>query len=127
MIMTLLICPDDVLLNIASYIYSNLHPEAYCADFEFRRRIFGNLVLVCRRFHALFTRLLYRTLCIVHEKNNGPAEYEKRWLQQIPRRRSMAALFRSLNASPALCHYTQFLEISWDEYDDSPGTLFRNK
>lgn len=124
MIMALLICPDDVLLNIASHLYTNLHPTAYCADFESRRRIFGKLVQVCRRFHALYTRLLYRTLCIVLEDNNGPVKYEKQWLQRMPHRRSMVALFRSLSTSPALGYYTQFLEISWNQHDNSPGMLF---
>lgn len=126
-IMSLLGCPDDVLLNIASYVYSDLHPKAYCVDFESRRRIFGTLVLVCRRFHALFTRLLYRTFCIVYERINGPAKYEHRWLQRNTRGRTAATLLQTLNAIPTLGHYTHFLEISWDECDNDSGMMFCDK
>ena len=122
--MALVECPDDVLLNIVSYVYSDLCPIAYIVDFENRRQIFSKLVLVCSRFYNLFTPLLYRTLCLFHEKNTWPAEYEEQWLKQDPRRRVMAALFRTLNLVPAFGRYTHFLEVSWERQDVSIGMLF---
>ena len=115
--MALANCLDEVLLSIATYIYSDLYPTTFIVDFENRGRIFGKLVLVCSRFYNLFTPLLYRTLCLVHEKITWPARYEEQWFRQNSSRRVTAALFRTLNTVPAFARYTHFLEVSWERQD----------
>ena len=115
--MSLSICPDDVLLRVASYIYSNLHPTCYYVDFEQRRYHFRNLVLVCRRFNAVFTRLLYRTLCLVHERNDWPFQYQEQWSRLNPDRRLTACFLRILRTALVLRHYIHFLELSYDTHD----------
>ncbi|MCJ1246693.1 hypothetical protein MMC30_003902 [Trapelia coarctata] len=121
--MALSTCPEDVLFNIASYLHSNSPPAIYCTDLYTRVRIFGRLVLVCRHFCQVFTRLLYRTLCYTYEANTWPEEYQSLWFRQNPQRRRMAALYRTLSAVPALGEYTQFLEVRWDDHEGDSERL----
>lgn len=121
--MALSLCPDDILLYIASHIYRTEERTEPSVDFMFRREIFKNLVLVSRRFNAVFTRLLYRTLCLEHANYSGPLMYKERWLDQNPCRRLTAFLLRSLNDAPSLGHYTHCLEVSWELYDDRLGNF----
>lgn len=122
-VMALSTCPEDVLFNIASYLHSNSPPSVYCTDLDSRVRIFGRLVLVCRRFYEVFTRLLYRSLCFTYEFNTWPEEHESLWFRQNPRRRGMAALYRIISAAPALGKYTQFLELRWEDHGGPSGGL----
>ena len=115
-------CADDVLLSIASHIHHDPQPASYDIDFEARRRKFQPLVLVCRRLHAVYTPLLYRTLSLKHERNTWPAAHKPAWLQQSPERRVMDALCRTLQQVPALCLCTYFLEVRWDGHDDTAGS-----
>ncbi|MCJ1377001.1 hypothetical protein MMC17_000091 [Xylographa soralifera] len=119
MAMALSQCAEDVLLSIASYIHYDPQPASYEIDFEERRRIFRPLVLVCRRWNAIYTPLLYRTLCLKHEKNTWPAKYEQEWLQQNRDRRVMDALCRTLQLAPALCLCIYYLEVTWERHDDT--------
>ena len=121
--MALSSCPEDVLFNIASYLHSNSPPNVYCTDLRDRVRIFGRLVLVCRHFYKVFTRLLYRTLCYTYENNTWPEAYGGLWFRQNPQRRVMSALRQTLSAAPALGSYTHFLEVRWEDHGVEYGAL----
>ena len=116
--MHLLVLPDDVLLNIGSLIYRDHDTASYIVDFESRRRVFGKLIRVSRRFYGLFTPSLYRTLHIAYETCTLPEAYEEQWLKLSPDRELTCSLLQSLVDDQRLRKYTYSLDLRWEDRHD---------